>query len=198
MSEASSSLTTSTITAQATLLLEVNGYRRLEERRVESLSTLGARLFEDAYGIVALIVFETWAQLWQRWPDAQDGLVELISANLSRSDAKAWDGYLVLLTPSAPPKESNQLAEEIRYNTSRVRKLVATGDELHLLTDIDRCLSPLLPLELDVSGETRGSALDALPALLDAKGVSERLGSALVEAFQRQESLFERLHKEAG
>ena len=63
------------------------------------------------------------------WLQAQAALVDLISAFFHRSDAKAWEGYLVLLTPSVLPHDAALEVTEIRRNTTHVRKLVATGDE---------------------------------------------------------------------
>lgn len=59
---------------------------------------------------------------------------------------QAWDGYLVLLTPSLQPSSTWTEGTEIRYNTSRVRKLVGTCDDLKSLRDVQNILQPVLPV----------------------------------------------------
>ncbi|HXR54245.1 MAG TPA: hypothetical protein VN793_04275, partial [Acidimicrobiales bacterium] len=81
--------------AEASEVLTAGGYRLIESPASWPSS---ARIFEDPYGIVALYVFDTWAQLYTEWKDAQGLLVDLISAYIDRPDPKTWEGYLTLLT----------------------------------------------------------------------------------------------------
>src|SRR4051794_25042329 len=120
-----SGLTSSQLVAAASDLLLSGGY---SEVPAESGWSSNSRLFEDPYGIVALVVYDTWVDLDSTWTDAQGLLVELISEHFRQPEPKSWDGYLILLTPGIAPSDARQSIAKIRYNTSRVRKLIATGD----------------------------------------------------------------------
>lgn len=192
---ADAGLTVTDILAAATRLLETGGYRRAERDLGDAWPSGSARVFEDAYSIVAVVAFETWSSLSTSWPDAQAALVELISAAVSNADPKAWDGYLVLLTPGEPSDEQRADAGEIRYNTSRLRKLVATGRDLSFLSDVERALSPLLPLNVDVEATDRASVLELLPDLLAPRGARREDVRVLLDAFHAQQPLIEALHR---
>lgn len=186
-------LTPTDLLAAASELLEQGGYTRVSGGMVDSWETAGTRLFEDVYNVVALVVYETWQELDAGWPAAQAELVELISAHMTRSDPKAWDGYLVLLTPG-PAIDGDRGPSVIRYDTSRVRKLVAAGDELQVVGDVERALLPLLPLDAVTAIAGERSALTMLPEILAKHGVEPQAVSVVVEAFRTQRSLVESLH----
>ena len=119
----------------------------------------------------------------------------MISSQVGREEAKSWDGYLVLLTPSVAPSESARL-EAVRYNTTRLRKLVATGDDLQSPTDVERVLRRLLPLSPESANLSPESALDLLPKLLADQGIPKDTTELIVDAFRKQSPLLERLHQE--
>ncbi len=185
-------LTSTDILAAATDALCSSGYARVGDTR-ESAQTPSARLFEDPYGIVAVVVYETWEDLSSRWPDAQAWLVDVISKSMSSSEAKAWEGYLVLLTPSVVGTSAHTDADRIRYDTARVRKLVATGEELRNVGDVHRALLPLLALD-DVGVGKQESTLEMLPDLLSKKGHPRRAVLVVVNAFRDQLPILEKLH----
>ncbi len=187
-------LSTTQLLAAASDFLGAGGYRRIEEDRRGKWPAESVRLFEDAYGIVAIVVYETWRELLSGWPNAQEALVELMSRHMSASDAKAWDGYLVLMTSAVMSSETRGRSTDIRYDTSRVRKLLAAGDELKSVADVGRVVLPLLPLELEMDLLKQEAPLDVLPDLLSKKGIPEASVRALVEAFSQQQSLIDRLH----
>ena len=190
--EADGSFTGTSLLAAAGDVLENAGYRLApveDEWPVE-----GGRVYEDPYSIAAVVVFETWAALAARWMDAQAALVELIGKYFLRSDAKVWEGYLVLLTPSILPLDAHVEATELRRNTQHVRKLLATGDELHGLADVERALLPLLPLSDSEELAEPRSALELVPDLLEAQGVSREAVEAVIDAFVEQAPVVERLH----
>jgi hypothetical protein len=191
---ASSSLTATTLLAEASTLLGQNGYQRVEPSMDLRSPLPTRRLFEDLYSIVALLVYETWGELRDTWTNAQGSLTELISANVRRGEAKAWEGYLVVLTPASAATEVSQV-DRIRYDVTRVRKLVATAEDLLELGDVRRILLPLLPLESGLSVGVSRSAIDLIPDLLAVKGTPEEFGRAVVEAFRQQEPLVEALHR---
>jgi hypothetical protein len=185
-------LTTSQLIASATQVLEAGGY--LAVSPPEDWQEKSSRLFEDVYGIVCVVGYDTWGELASTWQDAQGRFVDLISEHLARPEPKAWEGYLVLLTPGIEPRDARSQIAEIRYDTNRVRKIVATGDELQTLDDVEDVLLPLLPLS--VSGQNGGGAalLDRLPELLSTRGIEVPVAKVVVEAFVANQSMLERLH----
>lgn len=193
MVQSARALTTTDVVAATTQALEAAGYRRLEPSRLGSWPVADPRVFEDSYGVVAVAVFETWHDLHEGWADAQESLVRLMSENLGKSEAKAWDGYLVLMTPSLVSEEAKLEAETIRYDTSRVRKYLATGDDIREVEDIRAALLPLLPLGGEEAAPPERGPLDALPALLARYGIDPGAVEALVEAFREQRPLVQAL-----
>jgi hypothetical protein len=188
-------LTSTDILASASEALLLGGYSRIRESVAGKVSGT-TRIFEDPYGVVQIVVYETWADLESNWTDAQAVLVELISKFLNSTEPKAWDGYLVLVTPSVLPESAQEQAVDIRNNTNRVRKLLATGDELKTTADVERLLLPLLPLSSETAAkEESGGALDALPDFLTRKGISGEAVKALVTAFREHQPLMEYLHR---
>lgn len=185
-------LTPSQLMAAATEFLLDGGYRPVAELAADAGD---ARIFEDPYGIVAVNIFETWGDLKRRWPEAQAALVELISAHLSRPEPKVWEGYLVLMCPTPIAAEDSDVLTTMRYDTNRVRKLVATGDEVETVGDVRSALLPLLPLDIEPPAGMRGGLLDRLPDLLSDHGIEQAVTRVVVEAFQSNASVLERLHE---
>ena len=179
-----SQLTPTEILASASKVLVDNGYSHAERMTLPDWRGPEVRIFEDPYSIAAVLVFDTWKELSDRWPDAQGAFVQLISQYISRSEAKAWEGYLILVTPGITADQ--QAIANVRYDTSRLRKLVATGEELRDLSDVERTLLPLLPLAPHEMLQQEGSALDLLPALLEPKGISKEATQRVVEAFHNR------------
>ena len=189
-----SALTSTDLIAAASATLEEGKYSRIDTDKHPEAQIPGARLYEDPYSVVALMVCETWSELESRWTDAQGSLVEVMSAHMVSTDPKAWEGYLVLLTPGSASGEEAQSVTSIRYDTARVRKLVATGDELKQISDVERSLLPLLPLVAVQSTDGGGSVLDLLPRLLSREGIEEGAVTSVIDAFIVQEPLVESLH----
>lgn len=185
------SLTTSQLLAATTELLESGGYNSVQPSNGWASNS---RVFEDPYGIVAVVAYQTWSDLAEKWPDAQGQLVELISAHLTRPEPKSWEGYLVLLTPSEAPASARSQLADIRYDTNRVRKLVATGDDLRTLDDVEQALLPLLPLQVEAQLESGPALLERLPTLLAERGIEVEAARTVVNAFMANESILERLH----
>jgi hypothetical protein len=182
--------------AAASEVLADGGYYRIPSRFPE-WDTPTSRLFEDEYNIVGIVVFDTCGELLRAWPDLQGSLVEVISRHVGLGESKSWDGYLVLMTSGQAPSESTEV-EAVRYNTARLRKLVATGDELRSLVDVERVLRPLLPFGQERANLSQESAFDLLPRLLAAQGIPQKTTKVLVDAFREQSPLLERLHKQRG
>ncbi|MDA8398623.1 MAG: hypothetical protein M0008_00980 [Actinomycetota bacterium] len=185
-------LSTVQLGAAATEVLARNGYRQVPTP--DDWPT-ASRLFEDEYGIVALHVYDTWQRLRDDWNIAQGLLVDLLSSKLDRPEPKAWEGYLVLFTSSPVADVDYRDIVDLRYNTNRLRKLVATGRELETVDDVRTSLLPLLPLHIERPASMARGILGRLPDLLDGAGVDRRVTEAAVAAFLGNESIMERLRE---
>lgn len=188
-----SALTSSTILSGASGTLTDAGYQSVSSDLITEWPTDAVRVFEDAFSVVAVCVFDTWSALEGAWQDAQGALVELMSAHLSIHDAKSWDGYLVLLTPGMRSDERDAI-ERIRYDTARVRKLVSSAPELATVSDIEHALLPLLPLSTDIEVAPTQSPLDVVgDALREEFDVP--VIDALLAAFAEQRPVVEAIHR---
>jgi hypothetical protein len=174
-------------------LLKQRGYKEVGVDRLGSLSPTAARVYEDPYAIVCLVVFPTWRELASTWTEIQADFVELLSKYLLRADAKTWDAYLVLLTPGLAAEQWNQ-AQDIRHDTTRVRKLVGTGEDLRSLADVETLVSSLLPITSaqGVSDQTQ-AVWSLLFQSLEKKGVRRDAVQALLTAYEQQRNLMEAL-----
>jgi hypothetical protein len=189
-------LTPAAILAEAAEVLSSAGYHL--ERDSEALLQLPSErsfLAEDKYGVVAVVVFDTWRELAGQWQLAQASIVDTVSREYTRIDRKAWDGYLVLLT-SALPDEGDETAQEIRYDTRRVRKIVAAGNDIRSLSDVERVLLPLLPLSPETVevGDSQ-SLLAELPDRLEDAGVSRDIAQVAVDAFTNHKPIVQEIHR---
>lgn len=146
------------------------------------------RLFEDDVSVVGVVQYRSWAILRDNWLEAQSAVVELLTDRLERSDPKAWEGYLVLITLDRPVVAE---ADEIRRDTARLRKLVATGNDLARVSQVEDALLPVLPLTGGVLRHASGSILDRLPALLFARSIDLDLTSRVVRAHKSDRPLME-------
>jgi len=186
------SLNPTQILASATEFLEAAHYKRVEVKEPTAIVS-SARIFEDPYSVVALSAYATWESLWNAWIDLQAGVVDLISSRLTRDTSKAWDGYLVLITPAQPTGDGTSQLERLRRDTQRLRKLVGTGDDVKTVSGVRKILFPLLPLTSDVKLAESTDALERLPSLLRKGGIDEGATRSVVRAFQLQEPLLQAL-----
>jgi hypothetical protein len=187
------SLSANFILSSAEQILAGANYRRVSSSLTAELATSSCRVFEDEYSIVAVLVFDTWQELSQRWTDAQTSLVELISKHYRASEAKAWEGYLVLLCAGDAASSSDEVSE-IRHDTFRLRKIVAAGSDLMSIADVQRALVGLLPITKDLTQIPQPSVLDSLPSLLARHGIPAGEAETVVRAFKEQKPLVEELH----
>lgn len=184
-------LTSSQLLAAASEYLTAGGYSVAE---VSAVRPGSSRVFEDPFGIVSVNVYDTWSEMQTSWNEAQGLLVELMSTHLTRPEPKAWEGYLVLLCPTPVPVQDRNQVANLRYDTNRVRKLVATGDDLETLEDVRSALLPLLPLEVKPPSASGSGLLDRLPELLHDHGIEPSITRVVVDAFVANDSIVERLH----
>ena len=183
MTTRNTAFTVTSLIAAATGILADAGFNPAQQSAKESWRATVARVYEDPYSVVCVAVYETWAELSSAWAEDQANLVALISTHFARNEAKAWDGYLVLLTPSVVPTNERLTAINIQRNTLHLRKLLAGGEELRSVSAVRRALLPLLPLEEHVALESRG-VLDTLPSLLADRGVDEEAVQVAIAAFR--------------
>jgi len=193
MTSVGNPLTVTNIAAVAGEVLEGGGFKAVEASAIDGWRATTARVYEDWYSIVCVAVYETWSLLSARWVEDQDNLVSLISEHFARTDAKAWDGYLALFTPSFVPASEHLTAVAIQRNTRHVRKLFADGNELGSMVSVRRVLLPLLPLEEHEALQPR-NLLDSIPPLLAKNGVDEEAVQLAIAAFQAQRSITAELH----
>jgi len=193
LSTSDTPFTVTTLIAAAAKILEDSGFRAVDPAATGTWKATEARVYEDAYSVVCVSVYETWASLSSLWADDQANLVELISKYFSRNEAKAWDGYLVLLTPSVVPATDRQEAINIQRNTVHVRKLFAAGDELETVDAVRRTLLPLLPLEIQEASRP-SNVLHSLPPLLARHGVDDEVSRIAIAAFLEQRPIIEEIH----
>lgn len=184
--------TSTSLVGSAAQILKGGGYRQLVDQARKFWDSPNTKLFEDENGIVALVVYETWQDLLSEWESAQAILVDLISKYVSSGEPKAWDGYLVLLTPSPVATETE--LERIRYDVTRVRKIVATGNELPSRTHLEWVLAPLLPLSADLVADEQDDVIARLPNDIESeKDIPGRYVKAVVDAFLNGEPMIGKL-----
>ena len=193
MTSGSIPFTVTTLTAAADEVLARAGFARVPSSATGARSAKAARIYEDAYSVVCVATYETWAELSVGWVEDQANLVHLISEHFTRTDAKAWDGYLVLLTPSVIPGTERLHAISIRRNTLHLRKLLADGAELRSIDAVRGTLLPLLPLEEYDALEPR-DVLDTLPPLLAQHGVDEAVAKVAIGAFRDRRPIIDAVH----
>ena len=193
MTSSSTQITVTMLVAEAGEILESAGFKPVDASATGTWRATEARVYEDEYSIVCIAVYDTWTDLSFRWIDDQSGLVGLISKHFTRTEGKAWDGYLVLLTPSVVPASARRSSVDIRRNTVHVRKLVAAGDELRAVDAVRRTLLPLLPLESH-QAQRPTNVLDTLPSLLAIHGVDQETARVAIGAFLDQRPIIEALH----
>lgn len=152
------------------------------------------RLYEDEYGIVCLVVYETFSDLLNDWEIAQMNLVDIISENIPSNEPKVWDSYLLLLTPS---KVSNrEKINEIRSDTTRTRKIVATGNRLNTRDDVETVLSPILPLDTGTLDDETIDIMELITRNIASKSdIKTEYIREIINAYEAHEPMIEKLHK---
>lgn len=187
-------ITVSSLINEAERCLEEGGYKVSRDVVGLELPQDHVLLAEDHFGIVSVMVFETASELVSFWINAQDWFVHLLSQKLRKHDPKIWEGYLLLLTPTPASTESRHIIEDIEKDTSFIRKMVASGDDLQILGDIERFMLPLLPIKSVNITLDAESLLENLSQLLTARDVDERVVEVLVRAFKQQDALLESIY----
>jgi len=186
-------MTTTSLVATASDFLEKNGYS-LVPAEYPDWRTTTSRLYEDIYSVVGVVVFQTCSDLMRSWPELQGSMVDIIAHSIGKAEGKAWDGYLVLLTP-APTLTTEQSLDSIRKDTRHLRKLVASGDDIRSASDLERLLSTLLPLRSEAPALGPETILQNLNTLLERQGISNSVTTQIVDAFVTGKPLLKTLHE---
>jgi hypothetical protein len=189
-------LTVSQILATVDETMLAADYKVGETGESEYWRPASRRVYEDEYGVVGLVVFDSWNELDAGWRRAQAELVHLLSDHLTADEPKAWEGYLLLLTPGRAPTEKS--IAEIRYDLTRLRKIAAGGERLRTVGDVKRVVSPVLPLTFGAERDEAIGLLEKLPELIADEEVPEASVQALVQAYAGQESMMQALHRSLG
>jgi len=179
-------------------ILSKNGFSEVLDFHLFNLDANTHCLFEDAYSLAAVVVYETWSDLLHGWIDAQTSFVELISNHISKEEQKSWEGYLLIWTTDFVPISEIDERQRIQYDIGRVRKLVSTGENLNELADIERALLPLLPISDSFEQKKETSILERIPNLLATKELPKEKIRAVIDAFETQNSALESLHNLGG
>ena len=186
-------VTLTAIGAEVHQLMEDAGFQLVEPGSTRIWKAPVAKIYEDAYSIVCIALYETWNHLYFAWTDDQANLVDLISEYFTRVDAKASEGYLVLFTPGVVPEADRQAANGIKNDIRRVRKLLADGLELKTVGGVRRTLLPVLPLDERGMIEDQ-DVLETLPSLLAKYDVSKEATNAAIKAFRGRHPIMEWIH----
>ena len=159
-------------------------------------------VYEDTQSFVGVASFTTVPGLREGWLQAQEDLALLTSSSIATLGAKAWDGYLVLLSTQAIPEREVAAVTAIRGNTRRLRKLViALGDEVSAATPerlsnlLRRELAPLLPLELRRDA-TYQDPVGALPQRVKVPGMTAFDIKTVLDAYDAGSPMVVALHQQ--
>lgn len=184
-------LTTTQLLAEAKTTLASNGFTEVTLYRLQGIDSSNQCIFEDSYSLVAIVAFELWSNLIDEWHKAQTSFVELTSNHISEKEKKIWDCYLVLWTPDMAPMDQGDKKKTIRYDTGRVRKLIASGEDIREIADVKIALLPLLPIGENFCRSSEASVLDRIPDLLKSDELTKETIKLVIDAFEKQEPLFE-------
>ena len=180
-------LEASQVLGEATRLLCDGGFSQASSANISPEFEL--RVFEDDRSIVGLVLYDTWEELESNWSAAQAVMVELMSEKVRPNDPKSWDGYLVLLTVDEPARAGS--VTKIKNDTSRLRKLVATGREMKTMASVKDTLLPVLPFDVASSVASSTALTDRIPEMLEEHGIERSLATAAIMSFQENRSPME-------
>ena len=180
--------------AAAREVLTSSGFKEVTQYSLPGFDSSYSCLFEDAYSLATIVFYNTWEDLLRNWQHAQTAFVELISEHISSDDEKRWEGYLLLWTTDLVPTSEVEKAQQIEYNTGRVRKLLSTGQHLSQIGDVSQVLLPLLPITESFAQSADEGVLGRIPELLQSEHLTKQKILAVIDAFEKNESVLEAVH----
>ena len=150
---------------------------------------------EDEYGVVAVSIFESTTELIERWTEAQGETVELFGNAISHTDAKWWEGYLILISLGQTiGADEKACLDEIRRDTSRIRKFVFTGSDLTSINSISRLVSPLLPMSPDFGASTPSTeSVDEFYKEVAGQRIEQQALEVVLETYRKGDSILQSL-----
>jgi hypothetical protein len=132
-----------------------------------------ALVFEGDTVLGFLFAYDSAANLIKRWEADSDGAIAAYQFGLRKSGIKAWNTYLVLLTPEPPDYARIVSLGAIEEDLSGTRKIARAG--IRDLADLSAALLPLHPLQsaprleaVDMKKEIRERATELPPRAVDA------------------------------
>lgn len=159
-----------------------------------------AALYEDQYSFIGVSWFASVGQMTTDWPTAQEELWRAATLAPGRLGPKAWDGYLVLLTPETIPPSLASIVTSIRSDTRRLRKIVISGDDIDVTSpvlmaaSIRRALTPILPISIVKSARIL-DPVATLPERLLPTGIERSILEQVISAYRRGEPMVPALHR---
>ena len=112
------------------------------------LVTIGSRealVFEGSSVLGFLFSYDSVEELMKDWMTDSDRAIASYQFGLRRSGIKAWNTYLVLLTPDIPDYGRVVSLGAIEEDLGGTRKIARAG--VQDLADLSAALLPLLPLQ---------------------------------------------------
>lgn len=120
-----------------------------------------------------LFVYDSSVSLMKSWSVDSDVAIATYQFGLRKSGSKAWNTYLVLLTPESSDYVSASLLSAIEEDLRGTRKVAKGG--IQNLADLHAALLPLLPLQnaprleaVDMQEEIRQRATELPPRAVEA------------------------------
>lgn len=159
-----------------------------------------AGVYEDVYSFIGVAWFSSVQEMAARWASVQEELWRVAALAPGRLGVKAWDGYLVLITPEAIPTSLASEISSIRSDTRRLRKIVLTGDDIDegspvsVAASVRRALTPILPIMIGPTA-TILDPVATLPARLAPTGIGLPILEEVVAAYRRGEPMVQALHR---
>src|SRR3546814_2679164 len=125
----------------------------------------------DLLGFVC--VYDSSAELMESWSKDSDQAISTYQFGLRRSGTKAWNTYLVLLTPESADYAKAVSLGAIEEDLSGTRKIARAG--IQNPADLSAALLPLLPLQsaprleaVDMRKEIRQRTTEVPTRVVDA------------------------------
>lgn len=133
-----------------------------------------ALVFEGDTVLGFLFVYDSSADLMKSWSSDSDMAISTYQFGLRKSGTKAWNTYLILLTPELPDYGRAVSLGAIEEDLSGTRKIAKAG--IRDLTDLGAALLPLLPLQ-------SAPRLEAVDMRMEIRQRATELPARVVDAF---------------
>lgn len=132
-----------------------------------------ALMFEGSTVLGFLFVYESVADLMKNWASDSDSAIAAYQFGLRKSGIKAWNTYLVLLTPEPPDYARIVSLGAIEEDLGGTRKIARAG--IRDQADLGAALLPLRPLQsaprleaVDMKKEIRERTTELPQRVVDA------------------------------